>query len=204
MEPVEQPQPLQQHKKKKKKAEPAQPRQLWGEQETILLIDLWEDHLTDLRRQKHNASVYDDIAATLRQAGFERTPVQVHNKIENLLQTYRLWLKNQKTGAEPILWVHFWRLHSFLGTLPANDGSRAQESQVINDTTSGGDAAAVCSEESLQEEETVDSPGLCSLSSSSSTSGSPVSSNPASPSPASSNSASSSAMKSQHKKKKSK
>ncbi|KAH6933312.1 hypothetical protein HPB50_014149 [Hyalomma asiaticum] len=119
------------------------PRQLWGEQETILLIDLWEDHLTDLRRQKRNASVYDDITAALRQAGFERTRVQVHDKIENLLQTH--WL------------------HSFLGTLPANDASRAQESQVtvekvINDMTSGGDAAAVCSEDRLQEEESVDQP----------------------------------------------
>ncbi|KAH6946354.1 hypothetical protein HPB50_013024 [Hyalomma asiaticum] len=75
-------------------------------------------------------------------------------------------------------------------------------SGIINDMTSGGDAAAVCSEDRLQEEERVDSPGPCSLPSSSPISSSPVSSSPASPSPASSNSGSSSSMRNQRKKEK--
>ncbi|KAH7957588.1 hypothetical protein HPB52_020643 [Rhipicephalus sanguineus] len=75
-------------KKKKKEAAPA-PSQLWGEQETALLIGMWEDHLVDLRRQKCNASVYDAIVEALRQAGFVRTRLQVQHKIENLSQTYR-------------------------------------------------------------------------------------------------------------------
>ncbi|KAH7960906.1 hypothetical protein HPB49_024711 [Dermacentor silvarum] len=91
---------------------------------------MWEDRLMDLRRQKRNSRIYDEIAAALRQEGFERTRVQVHHKIENIAETYRFWLKNQKTGAGAIPWAHFWRIHSFLGTLPVNDPSRAQESQV--------------------------------------------------------------------------
>ncbi|XP_075542462.1 uncharacterized protein LOC142576292 [Dermacentor variabilis] len=192
---------------KKKKVAPSQARQLWGERETALLIDLWEDRLMDLRRQKRNSGVYDDIAAALRQVGFERTRLQVHHKIENLAQTYRFWLKNQKTGAGAIPWTHFWRIHSFLGTLPANDPSRAQESQVtveevIMEMINGSDNGVVDNENRLQWEESapirpLDSPGpkspsTCSPASSSPASPSPASPSPASPSPASSSLASSS------------
>lgn len=78
-------------RKKKKRAadESFQPRQLWGEAETFVLIDLWEDRLADLRRQKRNSVVYDEIAEGLRQAGFERSRDQVHTKIENLGNKYR-------------------------------------------------------------------------------------------------------------------
>ncbi|XP_065306089.2 uncharacterized protein [Dermacentor albipictus] len=150
----------------------------------------------DLRRQKRNSGVYDDIAAALQQVGYERTRLQVHHKIENLAQTYRFWLKNQKTGAGAIPWTHFWRIHSFLGTLPANDPSRAQESQVtveevIMEMINGGENA-VDNENRLQWEDSapirpLDSPGPNSPSTCS-----PASSSPASPSPASSSPASSS------------
>ncbi|XP_050038498.2 uncharacterized protein [Dermacentor andersoni] len=148
----------------------------------------------DLRRQKRNSGVYDDIAVALRQVGFERTRLQVHHKIENLAQTYRFWLKNQKTGAGAIPWTHFWRIHSFLGTLPANDPSRAQESQVtveevIMEMINGSDNAVVDNENRLQWEESapirpLGSPGPNSPSTCSPASSSPASSSPASSSPA--------------------
>ncbi|KAH7967950.1 hypothetical protein HPB52_004391 [Rhipicephalus sanguineus] len=158
---------------------------------------MWEDHLVDLRRQKRNASVYDAIVEALRQAGFVRTRLQVQHKIENLSQTYRFWLKNQKTGAGAIPWVHFWRIHSFLGTLPANDPSRAQESQVtveevIMGMVTGDDSAAAGDQDGLQEGEStlsrptdvpsLDSVPSCSPASSSQDSPSASSSSAASPS----------------------
>ncbi|KAL3205789.1 hypothetical protein MRX96_040643 [Rhipicephalus microplus] len=92
-------------RRQKKKAAPA-PRQVWGEQETAFLIDLSEDRMLDIRRQRRNASVYDEIVEALRQAGYVRTRIQVQHKIENLFQTYRLprpWSSYKRLGAAALL-----------------------------------------------------------------------------------------------------
>ncbi|KAH6919723.1 hypothetical protein HPB50_029289 [Hyalomma asiaticum] len=39
----------------------SRPRSLWTEAETWVLLRLWEDHLPQLRGEKHNARVYDAI-----------------------------------------------------------------------------------------------------------------------------------------------
>ncbi|KAH9372899.1 hypothetical protein HPB48_022920 [Haemaphysalis longicornis] len=70
-------------------SQPRQRSQRWGEAETFVLIDLWEGRLADLRRQKRNSVVYDEIAEGLRQAGFERSRDQVHSKTENLGNLFR-------------------------------------------------------------------------------------------------------------------
>ncbi|XP_077519847.1 uncharacterized protein LOC144129599 [Amblyomma americanum] len=139
------------------------PRQLWRERETSLLIHLWEDHLADLRRQKRNGGVHEEIARGLCEARYIWTRAQVQNKIENLGQTYRSagrgapndtliitalffiflshspfhktfrsWLR-RTTGSGAITWEYFWRIHQFLGSLPANDPSSAQESAIVEE-----------------------------------------------------------------------
>ncbi|KAK8764033.1 hypothetical protein V5799_033358 [Amblyomma americanum] len=48
--------------------------------------------------------------------------------MRNLTRTYRHFLKTGKTtGSGAISWPHFERLHSFLGSLPVNDPTLAQE-----------------------------------------------------------------------------
>ncbi|KAL1448134.1 hypothetical protein MTO96_044145, partial [Rhipicephalus appendiculatus] len=130
-------------------------------------------------------------------AGYTRTRLQVQHKIENLTQTYRYWLKNQTTGAGAIPWAHFWRIHSFLGTLPANDPSRAQESQVTVEEVIMGmvcenDETAAEFEDELQQGDSAlgrlpatETSGLNSLSACCLPSSSPASSSPDSPSTAS-------------------
>ncbi|KAH7967687.1 hypothetical protein HPB52_001647 [Rhipicephalus sanguineus] len=49
----------------------AQPRSMCTEAETWVLIRLWEDHLPQLRGEKHNARVYDAIVVALAQNGIE-------------------------------------------------------------------------------------------------------------------------------------
>lgn len=66
-----------------------QPRVHWGIEETWALIRLWEDRMDDLRRVKRNGSIYAEIAASLQSLGYDKTQDQVHNKIENLGNTYR-------------------------------------------------------------------------------------------------------------------
>ncbi|XP_037508359.1 myb/SANT-like DNA-binding domain-containing protein 1 [Rhipicephalus sanguineus] len=62
---------------------------MWTEAETWVLIRLWEDHLPQLRGEKHNARVYDAIVVALAQNGIVRTRRQVQTKIDNLTQRYR-------------------------------------------------------------------------------------------------------------------
>ncbi|KAH9382998.1 hypothetical protein HPB48_023652 [Haemaphysalis longicornis] len=80
-----------------KKGAPPPPRQLWDEKETHVLIDIWEDRLCDLRRQKRNGNIYEEMTESLRTAGSERSQAQVHNKIENLSPDVPL-VSNMETG----------------------------------------------------------------------------------------------------------
>ncbi|KAK8782902.1 hypothetical protein V5799_015757 [Amblyomma americanum] len=113
---------------RKGRTQPVQPRQVWSERETSVLIDCWEDRIIDLRRQKRNSSIYEEIAPELRVAGFHRTKQQVHTKIENLSNKFRFWQKRQTTGSGAIPWTHFHHLATFLGRLPMNDASLVRES----------------------------------------------------------------------------
>lgn len=131
-------------KKKRASDEQPQPRQLWGETETYVLIDLWEERLKELRRQKRNSAVYEQIAKALRLAGFQRTRAQVHTKIENLSNTYRFWQKQQTAGSGAIPWLYFRRIGEFLGKLPRNGQNLVHKStvptveQITTDTERGG------------------------------------------------------------------
>ncbi|KAH9382266.1 hypothetical protein HPB48_022119 [Haemaphysalis longicornis] len=76
------------------------------------------DHLSDLRRVKHNRKVYEAITEDLSALGIKKTIREVKTKIENL--------GNQYSAA--IKWKFYWALHEFLRSLPANDRSLTEES----------------------------------------------------------------------------
>lgn len=61
----------------------------WTESETRALIQVWEDNLQDLRRQKRNAGVYDTMVLHLGRLEIHRTRKQVIAKIDNLTHMYR-------------------------------------------------------------------------------------------------------------------
>ncbi|KAG0415068.1 hypothetical protein HPB47_007767 [Ixodes persulcatus] len=61
----------------------------WSESETWALIRLWEDNIGELRRQRRNAGVYEIIRIGLESVSIPKTQQQVHDKIDNLNQTYR-------------------------------------------------------------------------------------------------------------------
>ncbi|KAH7969800.1 hypothetical protein HPB52_021958 [Rhipicephalus sanguineus] len=113
----------------------AQPRSMWTEAETWVLIRLWEDHLPQLRGEKHNARVYDAIVVALAQNGIVRTRRQVQTKIDNLTQRYRRESRQHTTGSSPSPWPFFSEIHRFLGSLPANDRSLIQESPCSTNET---------------------------------------------------------------------
>nr|XP_037285501.1 uncharacterized protein LOC119178398 [Rhipicephalus microplus] len=94
---------------------PPNPRVTWSENDTWVLIRIWEDHLPELRGEKHNARVYDAIVAALAKIGILRTRRQVQNKIDNLTQKYRKEAREKTTGSAPSVWPFFVELRRFLG-----------------------------------------------------------------------------------------
>ncbi|KAH8022323.1 hypothetical protein HPB51_023376 [Rhipicephalus microplus] len=107
---------------------PSNPRVTWSENDTWVLIRIWEDHLPELRGEKHNARVYDAIVAALAKMGILRTRRQLQNKFDNLTQKYRKEARERTTGSAPSAWPFFIELHRSLGTPPINDRSLVQES----------------------------------------------------------------------------
>lgn len=63
-------------------------RSQWTESETFVLIKVWEDHLSDLRRTKRNAKVYAAIAEALRAESIIKPPKAIKSKMENLGNKY--------------------------------------------------------------------------------------------------------------------
>ncbi|KAH7967481.1 hypothetical protein HPB49_025159 [Dermacentor silvarum] len=103
-------------------------RATWTDEETEVLIRLWEENLGGLRGQKRNGKIYESMTAALARCGIVKTRAQVHSKMENLRSKYRCHTKNRTTGSGGVPWRFYWKLHKFLGTLPANDASLAVES----------------------------------------------------------------------------
>ncbi|KAH7967541.1 hypothetical protein HPB49_025505 [Dermacentor silvarum] len=103
-------------------------RATWTDEETEVLIRLWEENLGGLRGQKRNGKIYESMTAALARCGIVKTRAQVHSKMENLRSKYRCHTKNRTTGSGGVPWRFYWKLHKFFGTLPANDASLAVES----------------------------------------------------------------------------
>lgn len=63
----------------------------WTLEETKALVNIWGDAdvLSQLDGVARNRSVYQKIATSLADAGFERTWQQCKTKIKNLTQRYR-------------------------------------------------------------------------------------------------------------------
>lgn len=53
------------------------------------MIRIWQNHLSDLRRVKHNRKVYAAITEDLSALGIKKTIREVKTKIENLGNQYR-------------------------------------------------------------------------------------------------------------------
>ncbi|KAH6942609.1 hypothetical protein HPB50_008434 [Hyalomma asiaticum] len=117
-------------------ASPAEKRQKthWSDDETSVLIRVWEDHLPDLRRAKRNMNVYLAIQECLRAQGIEKSVKEIKSKIENLDNRYRN-LTRKTTGQGAITWRFYKDIARFLGSLPINNMSLVEETRCGGDTS---------------------------------------------------------------------
>ncbi|XP_077525056.1 uncharacterized protein LOC144136542 isoform X2 [Amblyomma americanum] len=109
------------------------PRVAWSDLETMVLIDLWEKHFDDLRRQKRNGAIYLEIARSLRASGYMKNKKQVHSKIENMTQMYRKWTKQGVTQSNMPSWPFYWAIHRFMRKVkPKPTSSSSYQAQVTS------------------------------------------------------------------------
>ncbi|KAH6931346.1 hypothetical protein HPB50_023911 [Hyalomma asiaticum] len=129
----------------------SRPRSLWTEAETWVLLRLWEDHLPQLRGEKHNARVYDAIVATLAESGILRARRQEG-----------VTLRNHRVSTISLAILH--RNQISLGRLPVNDPSLIQESasspnpnETVEQVISSMESNTSASAEDITEEAPSDS-----------------------------------------------
>ncbi|XP_077545913.1 uncharacterized protein LOC144158712 isoform X4 [Haemaphysalis longicornis] len=113
---------------------PQQKRFIWTASLTHLLIIVWQDHLAQLRAQKHNAPVYLRMTAVFSELASDEcgqtvrvTTTQMKHKMENLAQAHKK-ASNAGTGSAATECPFYKRLKTFLENLPMNDPSLVQES----------------------------------------------------------------------------
>ncbi|XP_044315303.1 uncharacterized protein LOC123037682 [Drosophila rhopaloa] len=88
----------------------------WTVQMELLLIDIWQENIDQLRGVRKNVHVYMEMAQSLMEAGFDVSYKDVRTKIENMTKKYKQE-KNKigPSGGAPSVWQHYDVLHSFLG-----------------------------------------------------------------------------------------
>ncbi|KAK8771088.1 hypothetical protein V5799_025667 [Amblyomma americanum] len=104
-------------------AQNRKPKAHWTDEETRILLKVWEDHIGDLRRAKRNLQVYVAMAECPRAQGVEKSIKEIKSKIENLRNRYR----RKTTGQGAITWPYYKEIARFLGCLPVNDSSLMDE-----------------------------------------------------------------------------
>ena len=65
-------------------------RCVWRQEEIYKLINVWKRRVNDLRNTKKNRHIYGEIADELNGLGMNTLCEEVHIKIQNLSQMYRL------------------------------------------------------------------------------------------------------------------
>ncbi|XP_044248847.1 uncharacterized protein [Drosophila takahashii] len=80
----------------------------WTVKMELLLIDVWQENVEQLRSNRKNVHIYMEMAQSMMEAGFDIDYKDVRTKIENLT-------KRKISGGAPSSWQHYELLHSFLG-----------------------------------------------------------------------------------------
>ncbi|XP_070854802.1 uncharacterized protein [Drosophila suzukii] len=97
----------------------------WTKQMEVLLIDIWQENIEELRGARKNVHIYMEMAQTLMEAGFDVSYKDVRTKIENLTKMYRQEKNNMgPSGGAPSSWQHYELVHSFLGAYRSITWSR--------------------------------------------------------------------------------
>ncbi|GBM45746.1 hypothetical protein AVEN_242789-1 [Araneus ventricosus] len=95
----------------------AEGRYGWKHNETLALIDVWEEKFFLLKTQKRTAYLHDEIKQALAARGVHKSIRQIVVKINNMTQKYR---KTKFEGKQNPSWIYFKRLDKFMDKLESS------------------------------------------------------------------------------------
>ncbi|XP_037731413.1 uncharacterized protein LOC119562327 [Drosophila subpulchrella] len=88
----------------------------WTTRMEVLLIDIWQENIVQLRGARKNVHIYMEMATTLMETGLDVSYKDVRTKTENLTKKHRQEkYKMGPSGGAPSAWQHYELLHTFLG-----------------------------------------------------------------------------------------
>ncbi|XP_037933546.1 uncharacterized protein LOC119668181 [Teleopsis dalmanni] len=97
-------------------------RNAWTEGGENLLIELWEENLSQLRGPRRNGHIFKDMAKHMSEMGYKVTATEVQRKVHNFTQRFR---KEQHcvgvSGGSPSNWKFFMKINRILGNLPLHN-----------------------------------------------------------------------------------
>ena len=130
----------------------------WSDNEVRTLISIWgEDNIQEeLDGAVRNQVIFNDIAAKMREKGYERDWQQCRTKIKNLKKEYRqIKDHNGQTGRGRKVCKFYKELDSILGHRPASVPTVLFDTGITNSTSS----AAEPGDNSTEEKEEIETNG---------------------------------------------
>ncbi|XP_037942274.1 uncharacterized protein LOC119675157 [Teleopsis dalmanni] len=97
-------------------------RNAWTDSGENLLIELWEENISQLRSRRRNSHIFKDMATELCKMGYTVTAVEVQRKVHNFTQRFR---KEQQSVGVSEGSLSTWRfsegISKILGNLPLHN-----------------------------------------------------------------------------------
>lgn len=109
-------------------------RNVWPKDQIDLLLEAWEEKIQDLRGNRRNAHVLEEIRVLFKERNFTVTTAEIKNRINNLTARYRQEKRDiGPSGGKPSTWPYYDRVHSILGSFRINNVSDVVEESISDD-----------------------------------------------------------------------
>ncbi|KAJ3612496.1 hypothetical protein NHX12_020771 [Muraenolepis orangiensis] len=110
-------------------------KQVWGEEETELLLELWgsEEVREALRSSNKTMPMLTQVSLTMADQGFQRTAQQCQTRIKRLKRTFRRCLDDSRAGAEKQECKYFEQLLRVFGAQYVDGDALASASQDMDE-----------------------------------------------------------------------
>ncbi|XP_050319099.1 uncharacterized protein LOC126752396 [Bactrocera neohumeralis] len=96
-------------------------RLAWTEGAELAILELWAEHVVELRGVRKNMHIYERISEELVKLGYIYNAREVQVKLANFSQRYRTEKANMlESGETTSSWPHYGRVHQIIGRFKVN------------------------------------------------------------------------------------
>ncbi|XP_065089197.1 myb/SANT-like DNA-binding domain-containing protein 1 [Ochlerotatus camptorhynchus] len=105
---------------------------VWSAPQVDLLLEAWEDKISDLRGTRKNTHVYEEIRKIFTEHGYSVSGEDIKIRINNLTARYR---KEKAlvgpSGGSPSEWPLFDKINSILGSFRIHNAQSVMEDSIV-------------------------------------------------------------------------